>query len=81
MTLKKHGDEFDGLRLIGLGRIPTCSTCPRYAGLIERYMNPRLGGSGLADVPRRCDHAYCAPIAARFQEKAEPLLEQRRSAS
>jgi len=58
--------ELDGLRLIGLGRIPRCKDCPRYADLVESYLDPLKHGAGLASAPAGCADQYCAPIARRY---------------
>ena len=51
MTRKIRQVELDGLRLIGLGRVPRCRRCPRYADLVEHYVDPRTAATGLAAVP------------------------------
>ncbi len=58
--------ELDGLRLIGLGRVPQCARCPRYADLVERYVDSRPADSRLAEAPAACEHRYCAPLAERY---------------
>jgi hypothetical protein len=65
MTAKTRQIELDGLRLIGLGRIPLCSHCPRYADLVDGYMDSAAPATRLAQVPAGCVHPYCAPIAQR----------------
>jgi hypothetical protein len=65
--------ELDGLRLIGLGRIPRCKDCPRFADLIESYVNPRQNEGRLASAPRGCAHQCCAPIARRYGAPAREL--------
>lgn len=82
MTEKQHQIELDGLRLIGLGRVPRCSRCPRYASLVERYVDPHSAASRLARVPADCVHSYCAPLARRYDALPAPLaLVETRAAS
>ncbi len=73
MTAKKRQVELDGLRLIGLGRVPFCARCPRYADLVDRYMEPRQPAARLANVPKDCVHRYCAPLAERYNGSAPQL--------
>jgi hypothetical protein len=68
MTRKIRQVELDGLRLIGLGRVPRCRRCPRYADLVEHYVDPPTAATGLAAVPADCDHCYCAPLASRYED-------------
>ena len=68
MTKKIRQVELDGLRLIGLGRVPRCKDCPRYASLVEEYVDPRPASAGLAAVPTDCEHCYCAPLPNRYEE-------------
>ena len=62
---KSHID-MDGLRLIGLGRVPACSGCPRYHDIVAAYTQPALRGMRLSAVPKQCAHPYCAPLAQRY---------------
>jgi len=66
MSILESGINLDGLRLMGLGRIPACASCPRYRDLVVAYQRPVEGGSALAAVPKSCLHAYCAPLARRY---------------
>jgi len=65
--------ELDGLRLIGLGRVPRCARRPRYAGLVKHYVDSRSALPQLARVPADCAHRYCAPLAKRYNATAPQL--------
>lgn len=73
MTARIRQIELDGLRLIGLGRVPLCARCPRYADLVNRYMGPRQPAARLAKVPAACVHPYCAPLAKRYDASPAQL--------
>ncbi len=73
MTARIRQIELDGLRLIGLGRVPLCARCPRYADLVNRYMEPRQPAARLAKVPAACVHPYCAPLAKRYDASPAQL--------
>ncbi len=53
----------DGLRLLGLSRIPLCSTCPRLAALERARAGQRPGP--LAPPPEACHAQFCAPLLVR----------------
>jgi hypothetical protein len=62
-------DHPDGLRLVGLGRIPRCTECPRYAALVAVYLERRNGGTTarrLPAAPASCGFQACAPLAKRY---------------
>ena len=66
----------DGLRMLGLGRIPLCADCPRYRQLRQAYrvsdrQQPRIH-SLLAAPPGPCSVQYCAPLARRYTASASP---------
>ncbi len=73
MTRKRRQVELDGLRLIGLGRVPRCSRCPRYADLVERYVNSRAANGRLAAPALECDHRHCDPLVQRYETCAPSL--------
>ena len=73
MTKKIRQVELDGLRLIGLGRVPRCRRCPRYANLVEHYVDSRAATTRLAKVPADCVHCYCAPLAKRYDASLSQL--------
>ena len=77
MTGRKRQTELDGLRLIGLGRVPACGTCPRYRDLVARFMDPAGQPAVLAPVPGTCEHAYCTPLAERYGVQKPVSLLQR----
>ena len=74
MTRKIRQTELDGLRLLGLGRVPRCKRCPRYDDLVEHYVDSRAATTRLAGAPADCEHCYCAPLARRY-EASPPHLE------
>lgn len=81
MTARMRQVELDGLRLIGLGRIPLCARCPRYADFVDRYVGSRPSTTQLAHVPAACVHRYCAPLAERYAGSPPQLaLVERRAA-
>ena len=73
MTEKTRQVELDGLRLIALGRVPLCSRCPRYANLVEHYVDPRSAVTRLARVPAECAHCYCTPLVRRYNASPRQL--------
>jgi hypothetical protein len=79
MTKEIRQVELDGLRLIGLGRVPRCTRCPRYANLVEHYVDSRAATTRLAPIPADCEHCYCAPLARRYNASPPqlPLVEAR----
>jgi hypothetical protein len=59
----------DGLRLVGLGRIPRCETCPRYEALVSAHRRSRTGrrpASPLPAVPKNCSFQACAALVPHF---------------
>jgi hypothetical protein len=60
----KVSNDLDGLRLLALGRIPRCGSCPRFRSLVAIHAGSRAGD--LPAVPAFCTHAVCAPLAARW---------------
>ncbi len=75
MTRKTSQVALDGLRLIGLGRVPRCGRCPRYADLVERYVDSHARRAGLAAPAPECDHRHCDPLARRYGDAApQPSL-------
>jgi hypothetical protein len=63
---KCRGDELDGLRLLALGRIPRCGSCPRYAALTDAHARGTGVRGTLPGVPESCTHQVCAPLVVRF---------------
>lgn len=76
MTRRTRQTELDGLRLIGLGRIPACSRCPRYHDLVGRYLDAQPCSAPLAAIPASCEHPYCAPLAVRYGSSDLPMVPQ-----
>ena len=70
MTATTHQVELDGLRLIGLGRVPRCASCPRYAELVSRYMDPARREQPLPEPPKDCPYKFCSPLARRYDATA-----------
>ena len=69
-----RANDLDGLRILGLGRIPRCADCPRYDQLRRSH---RAGGSeqppirsALPAVPSHCAFQFCAPLARRYEASA-----------
>lgn len=56
----------DGLRLLGLSRIPRCAECARFRALEAAYEagSPIVGR--VPPVPKECDYQICAPIVVRW---------------
>lgn len=73
MTATTRQVELDGLRLIGLGRVPRCTSCPRYAELVGRYMDRERRSKPLIDPPATCPYAFCSPLAQRYDTSASVL--------
>jgi hypothetical protein len=59
------GNE-DGLRLLGLSRIPRCAACPRLAALWTTHENRLPVLASLPPAPPTCTHRVCAPLINRF---------------
>jgi len=62
-------DDPDGLRLVGLGRIPRCADCPRYTALVAAFHERREGATPsrrLPAAPATCGFEACAPLARRY---------------
>jgi hypothetical protein len=59
-------DDLDGLRLIAVGRIPRCGSCPRYRALVEAAGGGGARGAVLPAVPQKCSHQVCAPLVDRI---------------
>jgi len=62
-------DDPDSLRLLGLGRIPRCTECPRYAALVSGHTDRLAGATSsgrLPAVPANCHFQACAPLVSRY---------------
>jgi len=81
MKITNNRLDMDSLRLIGLGRIPACASCPRYQDLVEAHTQPVRRAVGLSAVPKSCAHAYCAPVARRYGAAPAAAWDLRRAAS
>jgi hypothetical protein len=59
----------DGLRLLGLSRIPRCAGCARFKALEAAYEagSPIVGR--VPPVPGDCDYQICAPILERMTHR------------
>ena len=57
----------DGLRLLALGRVPRCGSCPRYHGLVALHAAAAAGRRALPEVPADCSYQFCAPLARRYE--------------
>ena len=77
----RNNIDMDGLRLVGLGRVPTCSECPRFHDLVAAYEQPALRGAQLSAAPRQCAHPYCAPLARRYGALPRPVWDLQQVAS
>jgi len=60
-------EDLDGLRLLALGRIPRCGTCPRFHALVEVHARDAEIRGSLPDVPDYCTHQVCTPLSVRFE--------------
>jgi hypothetical protein len=58
--------EKDGLRLLGLSRIPRCSVCRRFEALKTAYDSGLHLAEPLAPVPPNCPHEHCRPLISRL---------------
>ena len=64
-----HGvDELDGLRLVGLSRIPRCAVCPRFHALAVATGRPAEDATPLPPAPEKCHHQVCSPLVGRYEE-------------
>ena len=57
-------DDEDGLRLLGLSRIPQCATCPRLAALRANHGSD--SARPIPDAPAACTYRYCKPLVRRY---------------
>jgi hypothetical protein len=60
----------DGLRLLGLSRIPRCARCPRLGAMMRAYREGERLESPCTPAPRFCRHQVCAPMVRRLQGDA-----------
>ena len=61
----------DGLRLLGLSRIPRCAGCPRLSALQDIH---RSGSTALVPgPPRTCTTRYCEPLVKRYGQSGAEL--------
>ena len=67
LATAERGD-IDGLRLLGLSRIPRCAECPRLHALQRAHGNGGVVHS-LPPVSQICVYRACAPMVARFTEQ------------
>jgi len=65
-TRQKFDDSLDGLRLLGLSRIPRCGDCPRFRALVRSHEHRRAALETLPAAPAYCTHQVCAPMASRY---------------
>jgi hypothetical protein len=80
MRTTKNNIDLDGLRLIGLGRVPACAECPRYGDLVAaHHRQPAKREQPLASAPKSCMHAFCAPLARRYGAPARQTWDPRRA--
>jgi hypothetical protein len=56
----------DGLRLLGLSRIPRCADCPRLQALQIAYHTGTRRSAPWPPPPRICRHQVCTPLLRRF---------------
>ena len=59
-------NDIDGLRILGVGRIPRCPSCPRYQALVAAYEQTTILSPVLPEVPENCTFQVCAPLVSRF---------------
>ena len=69
--MKATGESFvyserDGLRLLGISRIPRCESCNRLAALLVAYRSGATVELPLPRVPQDCSYEFCAPLVTRF---------------
>jgi len=70
---RSHGtDDLDGLRLLALGRIPRCSSCPRFRSLVAAHERGFAVAGEPGAVPAHCRHEVCAPLVARCRPATRP---------
>lgn len=65
MERSQRNIDLDGLRLIALGRIPRCASCPRYRALVAQHTLDAPTAEAMPTVPGFCHHEVCAPLVAR----------------
>lgn len=54
--------DVDGLRLLGLSRIPRCASCPRLEGFLAAFEAGRPLTAPVPAPPSDCDYRICAPL-------------------
>jgi hypothetical protein len=62
----------DGLRLLGLERIPRCSGCARLAALEAAYRAGKRCPEPLPAIPAGCRHDVCKPLVRRLFRRENP---------
>ena len=56
----------DGLRLLGLSRVPRCAACARLDALLAAYRSGRPLAVPWPEAPARCREQICAPLVRRL---------------
>jgi hypothetical protein len=56
----------DGLRLLGLSRIPRCGDCPRLRALQFAYYTGARHSASWPPPPRGCRQQVCTPLLQRY---------------
>jgi hypothetical protein len=65
-TCHRHRN-LDGLRLLGLSRIPRCASCPRLESLKLAYERGAASWTSPA-IPAECVQQVCSPLVARLEQ-------------
>lgn len=75
-----RGIDDDGLRLLGLSRIPRCADCDVLDALRVAHETREPLAKPLPPTPPGCGDQVCRPLVARYQ-RPRPLLVKERPAS
>jgi hypothetical protein len=77
--LRPRSDDVDGLRLLGLSRIPRCTYCPRLSAFVNAAESGHpLPVHSLPRAPVECQHQVCRPLIPRyFRVQLRPRSERR----
>jgi len=60
--------DLDGLRLLALGRIPRCGSCPRWLAMVDAHARGAEQRGCLPGAPDHCTHQVCAPLCDRLDK-------------
>ena len=73
LTRKLRSGDVDRLRLLGISRIPRCSSCPRLLALVAAADDGPRPIEILPAAPQRCRYQVCKPLIPRYFRTSFPM--------